>query len=39
MKRRLFFFGFGLAVLTFAAAGWTVQGARWAFAAPARAFG
>jgi hypothetical protein len=39
MKRRLFFLGFGLAVLTIAAVGWTVQGARWACAAPARAFG
>jgi hypothetical protein len=38
MKRRLFFFGLGVAVLTFAVVGWTVQGVRWAFAAPARAF-
>jgi hypothetical protein len=37
MKRRIFFLGLGITVLTFAVAGWTVQGVRWAFAAPARA--
>jgi hypothetical protein len=38
MKRNLFFALLGVAVLFFAVAGWTVQGVRWAVAAPVRAF-
>jgi hypothetical protein len=38
MKRRLLFAGLFLGILCLACAGWTVRGARWAFAAPARAF-
>jgi hypothetical protein len=39
MKRNVLFTVLALAVLAFAVVGWTVQGARWAFAAPARSFG
>jgi hypothetical protein len=38
MKRKLFFTGLAVAVLTFAVAGWTVQGLRWAFGVRARAY-
>jgi hypothetical protein len=38
MKRKLFLMGLAVAVLTFAVAGWTVQGLRWAFTARARAY-
>jgi hypothetical protein len=37
MKRKLFFGSLAFAVLVLALGGWTVQGVRWAFAAPARA--
>jgi hypothetical protein len=38
MKRKFFLGSFALAVLVLAVGGWTVQGVRWAFAAPSRAF-
>jgi hypothetical protein len=38
MKRKLFFGSLAFAVLVLALGGWTVQGVRWAFAAPARSF-
>jgi hypothetical protein len=38
MKRKLFFTGLAVALVTFAVAGWTVQGLRWAFTVRARAF-
>lgn len=31
MKRRLFFFALGSAIVLFAVGGWTVDGFRWAF--------
>jgi hypothetical protein len=39
MKRNLFFAALAVVVLAFALAGWTVQGVRRAFAAPARSLG
>jgi hypothetical protein len=33
MKRRFFLLGLAFTVLTFAVAGWTVRGVRWALAA------
>jgi hypothetical protein len=38
MKRKLFITGLAVAVLTFAVAGWTLQGLRWAFSVRARAY-
>jgi hypothetical protein len=38
MNRNLFFLVLALAVLALALGGWTVQGLRWTFAAPVRAF-
>jgi hypothetical protein len=38
MKRKLFFTGLAVAVLTFAVVGWTAQALRWAFTARARAY-
>jgi hypothetical protein len=38
MKRKFFLGSLALAVLVLAVGGWTVQGVRWAFAAPNRAF-
>jgi hypothetical protein len=38
MQLKLFFALVALAVLVLALGGWTVQGARWAFVAPVRAF-
>jgi hypothetical protein len=38
MKRKFFFSSLAFAVLVLALGGWTVQGVRWAFAAPTRAF-
>jgi hypothetical protein len=38
MKRNLFLATLAFAVLVLALAGWTVQGVRWTFGAPARAF-
>jgi hypothetical protein len=37
MQVKLFFALLALAVLALALGGWTVQGVRWAFVAPARA--
>jgi hypothetical protein len=37
MKRKVFLGSLAFAVLVLAVGGWTVQGVRWAFAAPARA--
>jgi hypothetical protein len=37
MQLKLFFALLGLAVIALALGGWTVQGVRWAFAAPVRA--
>jgi hypothetical protein len=38
MDRNLFFLVLAFAVLALALGGWTVQGLRWTFAAPVRAF-
>ncbi len=38
MKRNFFFLFLAFAVLVLALGGWTVQGVRWTFAAPVRAF-